>query len=81
MARHRDILCAMARLANEVQLAPGRSVTPDFAAHASRLLTAPGQPHKIYDSEPCPLCRSRRPRTAARSRPSPDSGVSERAPS
>jgi hypothetical protein len=28
----------MARLANDVRLAPGRSVTPDFAVHARRLL-------------------------------------------
>jgi hypothetical protein len=46
---------AMARLANDARLAPGRSVTPDFAAHARRLLAPLGQPHKIYDSEPCPL--------------------------
>jgi hypothetical protein len=32
------IFYAMARLANDVRLAPGRSVTPDFAVHARRLL-------------------------------------------
>jgi hypothetical protein len=50
------IFYAMARLANDVRLAPGRSVTPDFAVHARRLL---GQPHKIYDSEPCALSHGR----------------------
>ena len=49
------ILYAMARLANDVRLAPGRSVTPDFAVHARRLLAALDQPHKGYDSELCPL--------------------------
>jgi len=49
------IFYAMARLANDVRLAPGRTVTPDFAVHARRPLTLPGQPHKIYDSQPCPL--------------------------
>jgi hypothetical protein len=44
-----------ARLANDVRLAPGRSVTPDFAAHAGGLLAPLGQPHKIYDGEPCAL--------------------------
>jgi hypothetical protein len=43
---------AMARLANDVRLARGRLVTPDFAAHARGLLAPPGQPHKIYDGEP-----------------------------
>jgi hypothetical protein len=43
----------MARLANDVRLAPGRSVMPDFAVHARRLLAALGQPHKMYDGEPC----------------------------
>jgi hypothetical protein len=37
----------MARVANGVRLAPGRLVTPDFAAHARRLVAALGQPHKI----------------------------------
>jgi hypothetical protein len=48
---------AMARLANDVRLAPGWLVTPDFAAHARRLLTLPGQLRKIYDSEPCALSK------------------------
>jgi hypothetical protein len=47
----------MARVANGVRLAPGPSVTPDFAAHARRLVAALGQPHKIYDSEPCALSK------------------------
>ena len=46
---------AMARLANDVRLAPGRSVTPGFAVHARRLLAALGPPHKIYHGKPCPL--------------------------
>jgi hypothetical protein len=45
----------MARLANDVRLAPGRLVTPDFAAHARELLAPLGRPHKIYDGEPCGL--------------------------
>jgi hypothetical protein len=48
---------AKARLANDVRLAPGWSVTPDFAARARRLLAALGQLHKIYDSEPCALSK------------------------
>jgi hypothetical protein len=42
-------------LANDVRLAPGQLVTPDFAAHARRLLAALGRLHKIYDGEPCAL--------------------------
>ena len=52
MTRHRDIL-RYGRLANDVWFAPGRSVTPDFAVHARRLLAAPGGPHNIYNGEPC----------------------------
>ncbi len=48
---------AIARLANGVRLAPGRLVTPDFAAHARGLLAPLGQPHKIYDGEPCALSK------------------------
>jgi hypothetical protein len=51
------IFYAKAHLANDVRLAPGQLVRPDFAAHARRLLAALGQPHKIYDSEPCALSR------------------------
>lgn len=51
------IFYAMARLANDVGLAPGRLVTPDFAAHARRLLAALGQLHKIYDGEACALSK------------------------
>ena len=47
----------MARVANGVRLAPGPSGTPDFAAHARRLVATLGQPHKIYDSEPCALSK------------------------
>jgi hypothetical protein len=46
---------AMARLATDVRLAPGRLVTPDFAAHARELLAPLGPPHKIYDGKPCAL--------------------------
>src|SRR5664279_5707086 len=53
----------MGPLANDVRLAPGQLVTPDFTAHARRLLAALGQPHKIYDSEPVLCRRSRWPRT------------------
>ena len=49
------IFYAMARLVNDVRLAPERSVTLDFAVQARRLLAPIGQPHKIYDGEPCPL--------------------------
>jgi hypothetical protein len=48
---------AMARLANDVRLAPGQSVTPDFAAHARGLLALLGQPHKIYDGKPRALSK------------------------
>jgi hypothetical protein len=41
----------------DVRLAPGRLVTPDFAAHARGLLAPRGQPHKIYDGEPCALSK------------------------
>jgi hypothetical protein len=51
------IFYAMARLVNDVRLAPGQLVTPDFAAHARRLLAPRGQPHKIYDGEPCALSK------------------------
>jgi hypothetical protein len=47
----------VARLANDVRLAPGRLVTPDFAAHARRLLAVLGQLHKLCDSEPCALSK------------------------
>jgi hypothetical protein len=50
--RESALFCAIARLANDVRLAPGRLVTPDFAAHARGLLALPGQPHKIYDGKP-----------------------------
>jgi hypothetical protein len=56
------IFYAKAHLANDVRLAPGQLVTPDFAAHDRRLLAALGQPHKIHDSEPALCSRSRRPR-------------------
>lgn len=48
---------ATAPLANDVRLAPGQLVTPDFAAHARRLLAALGQLHKIYDGEPFALSK------------------------
>jgi hypothetical protein len=47
------IFYAIARLADDVRLAPGRLVTPDFAAYARGLLAPRSQPHKIYDGEPC----------------------------
>jgi hypothetical protein len=32
-------------------------LTPNFAAHARRLLALPGQPQKIYDGEPRALSK------------------------
>jgi hypothetical protein len=52
------LIYAMARLANDMWLASGRMVTPDFAAHARGLLAAPGQPYKIYDGKPRDLSQA-----------------------
>jgi hypothetical protein len=48
---------AIARLANGVRLAPGRLVTPTSRRTREGLLAPLGQPHKIYDGEPCALSK------------------------
>ena len=46
------LIYAMARLVNDMWPAPGRLVTPDFAAHARGLLEPRSQPYKFYDGKP-----------------------------